>query len=85
MPDASEPLREVPTVRTGRGGHVMTVDLEDYDDTCASPTDRHRALVAEFLASYQRPCACALELRSDAGLRCASCDRQFVRRHGGAT
>ena len=54
----------------------MTSGLHDRE----SPTTRYREIVAAFLASFERPCGCPIDLREDDGLRCSSCDALFVAR-----
>lgn len=49
-----------------------------------SPTALYRAIVAAFLATHTRPCACdgdgPLDLRAERqSLVCASCDRPYRR------
>jgi hypothetical protein len=45
------------------------------------PAAIREASIAQFLAAYVRPCACALELRDEGGeWRCAHCDLVFTPR-----
>lgn len=59
---------------------MIATYLEQDDTTFASPAQRHRAILKAFARLFLWPCAHALELRDDHGLRCASCDAPVLRR-----